>query len=61
MIVKVVLEPSTFTEEKFDLYKTYQAKIHNDLRESSSGFTRFLVDSPLEVHPFLFICSYGTD
>ena len=51
---KVTLEPSSFTEEKFELYKKYQAKIHNDHRESPSGFKRFLVDSPLEVCILIF-------
>ena len=47
--LKVTLEPSTYTDEKFELYVKYQADIHNDHRESESGFTSFLVDSPLEV------------
>ncbi|TFK76012.1 hypothetical protein BDN72DRAFT_831455 [Pluteus cervinus] len=48
---EVTLEPSTFTEEKFTLYKKYQSTIHNDHKNSSAGFKRFLVESPLKDEP----------
>ncbi|KAJ7904373.1 arginine-tRNA-protein transferase, partial [Mycena olivaceomarginata] len=42
-----ILEPSSYSPEKFELYCKYQRDIHNDLKNTSSGFKRFLVDSPL--------------
>ncbi|CAH6721984.1 arginyl-tRNA--protein transferase 1 [[Candida] jaroonii] len=44
---KTQFQPSTFTEEKYELYKKYQVKVHNDLPEdvSESQFKRFLCDS----------------
>jgi len=49
---EVTLEPSTFTDEKFELYMGYQHDIHKEEREkTTSGFRRFLVDSPLEEEP----------
>lgn len=41
--------PSVFTQEKFDLYKKYQMIVHKDSSDeiTESGFTRFLVTSPL--------------
>ncbi|KLO19826.1 hypothetical protein SCHPADRAFT_898398 [Schizopora paradoxa] len=54
---EVTLEPASYTDEKFELYVKYQADVHNDHRESESGFTRFLVDSPLEPSPI----PYTTD
>ncbi|KAI9245794.1 arginine-tRNA-protein transferase [Helicostylum pulchrum] len=48
--LKIELEPSSFTEEKFDLYCKYQVSVHRDAEDdlSESGFKRFLVDSPLK-------------
>ncbi|KZW04451.1 hypothetical protein EXIGLDRAFT_828319 [Exidia glandulosa HHB12029] len=43
----VALEPSTYTDEKFELYCQYQKTVHNDERESRSSFEGFLVESPL--------------
>jgi arginyl-tRNA---protein transferase len=42
-------EKSSFSPEKFDLYKRYQIEIHKDAPSSVTevGFRRFLVDSPL--------------
>ncbi|SAM05969.1 hypothetical protein [Absidia glauca] len=47
---KVVLEPSSFTKEKYELYRKYQQEIHHDepSEVSAEGFRRFLVDSPLD-------------
>lgn len=47
---ETTLEPASSTEEKFQLYKRYQMKIHGDPEKkvSRSGFQRFLCDSPLE-------------
>ncbi|KAK0206531.1 arginine-tRNA-protein transferase [Desarmillaria ectypa] len=44
---EVILEPSSSSEEKFALYDKYQSDIHNDFDNSSMGFKRFLVSSPL--------------
>ncbi|CAO3667288.1 unnamed protein product [Rhizopus stolonifer] len=48
--LKIELEPSSFTKEKYELYKKYQIFVHHDEEEdvSSKGFCRFLVDSPLK-------------
>ncbi|CDO68698.1 hypothetical protein BN946_scf184652.g25 [Trametes cinnabarina] len=43
----VTLEPSSFTEEKFALYKSYQKEIHHEDDKAPSSFKRFLVQSPL--------------
>ncbi|KAI0677431.1 arginine-tRNA-protein transferase [Trametes maxima] len=44
---EVTLEPSSFTPEKFDLYKSYQKEIHHEDNISPAGFKRFLVRTPL--------------
>ena len=46
---EVTLEPDTFTEEKFCLYKEYQINVHHDKPEElkPTGFKRFLCGSPL--------------
>jgi len=43
---ETTLEPSSFTEEKYALFKQYQRSVHSD-DSTPSGFKRFLVDSPL--------------
>ncbi|KAI0774383.1 arginine-tRNA-protein transferase [Fomes fomentarius] len=48
---EVTLEPSSYTAEKFALYCSYQQQIHNDEDKSSSGFKRFLVETPLLPQP----------
>lgn len=41
---------SDFTDEKFELYKAYQHDIHKEkLEKCSTGFRRFLVETPLLV------------
>eukprot|EP01031_Cornospumella_fuschlensis_P037606 gene37606-45683_t len=47
--ISIEMEPSSFTEEKFALYKKYQVAVHNDKPDevTPEGFTRFLVTSPL--------------
>lgn len=47
--LQTILEPSSYTPEKFALYNKYQQDIHHDTRNSSSGFRNFLVDTPLIV------------
>eukprot|EP01032_Pedospumella_encystans_P011353 gene11353-13204_t len=46
----VDLEPSSFSAEKFELYKRYQTDVHHDKPDevTEQGFRRFLVDSPLK-------------
>src|SRR4051794_12252733 len=41
---EVTLEPDTYTEEKFLLYKDYQINVHHDSPDevSGDGFKRFL-------------------
>lgn len=45
---QMTLEPSSYTEEKYELFKKYQAEIHND-SSTPGGFERFLITSPLHV------------
>jgi arginine-tRNA-protein transferase len=42
-------EKASFSDEKFQLYKSYQVTIHHDKEEevTEKGFTRFLITSPL--------------
>ncbi|KAI9056577.1 hypothetical protein FKP32DRAFT_1599303 [Trametes sanguinea] len=48
---EVTLEPSSFTEEKFALYKSYQKEIHHEDDKAPSSFKRFLVQTPLIPQP----------
>ncbi|KAG8914626.1 Arginyl-tRNA--protein transferase 1 [Tulasnella sp. 408] len=45
---EVTLEPSSFTEEKFQLFCAYQKAIHHDDDKSRESFKRFLCDTPLK-------------
>lgn len=47
----VTLEPSSYTDEKYELYCKYQQEIHKDKKNTQSGFKRFLVNSPLLGEP----------
>ncbi|RUS31787.1 arginine-tRNA-protein transferase [Jimgerdemannia flammicorona] len=49
ILLQIVLEPASFTEEKYKLYCKYQIEIHNDppTKLKEKGFRNFLVDSPL--------------
>lgn len=51
--MQYTLEPASFTEEKYDLYKKYQTQVHHEAEDTVSrkGFKRFLVDTPLELEP----------
>ncbi|CAG8434434.1 1986_t:CDS:10 [Ambispora gerdemannii] len=50
---RIILEKSSFTTEKFQLYKKYQVNIHKDepSRLTEYGFKGFLVNSPLIFEP----------
>ncbi|KIM90668.1 hypothetical protein PILCRDRAFT_811124 [Piloderma croceum F 1598] len=48
---ETTLERSVFTPEKYSLFERYQNEIHHDNDTTSSGFKRFLVESPLEYEP----------
>ncbi|RHZ50559.1 hypothetical protein Glove_495g22 [Diversispora epigaea] len=47
---KIVLEPSSFSHEKYQVYRKYQIEIHKDDEDelTENGFRRFLVKSPLK-------------
>ncbi|CAG8657820.1 7243_t:CDS:2, partial [Paraglomus occultum] len=49
---KVVMEPSSVTDEKFNLFKKYQTIIHQEppSKVSARGYERFLVESPLKAN-----------
>ncbi|OJA17018.1 hypothetical protein AZE42_00552 [Rhizopogon vesiculosus] len=51
---EVTLEPSTYSEEKYALYVTYQTQIHHDEDNTPDGFRRFLVKSPLINEPIRY-------
>ncbi|KAF9498470.1 hypothetical protein BDN71DRAFT_1443310 [Pleurotus eryngii] len=51
---ETVLEPSSYTDEKFELFKKYQADIHHDFKSSQSGFRRFLCETPLRTSPISY-------
>ena len=45
---EVVIERAVFTQEKFDVYKLYQSKVHDkDESSDKGGFERFLCQVPL--------------
>ncbi|KAJ3758513.1 arginine-tRNA-protein transferase [Lentinula raphanica] len=44
---EMTLEPSSYTEEKYELFEKYQTQIHHDA-STRSGFRRFLVTTPLQ-------------
>jgi len=45
---EVTLEPSSFTDEKFGLYQSYQRNIHCEEDKLPSSFRGFLVETPLQ-------------
>ncbi|CAG8548936.1 15742_t:CDS:10 [Funneliformis caledonium] len=47
--LRIVFEKSSFSKEKYELYRKYQIKVHNDepYEVTEGGFKRFLVNSPL--------------
>jgi arginyl-tRNA--protein-N-Asp/Glu arginylyltransferase len=47
--LQIVLEPASYTPQKFALFNEYQREIHHDVGSSPSSFKQFLVDSPLQV------------
>ncbi|KLO19830.1 hypothetical protein SCHPADRAFT_898403 [Schizopora paradoxa] len=48
---EVTIEPSSMSDEKFELYSKYQADVHRDFDQTKSKFQAFLVNSPLEYSP----------
>ncbi|BGP12345.1 hypothetical protein JCM10213_006524 [Rhodosporidiobolus nylandii] len=48
-----ILEPASFSQEKYELYRRYQMEVHgdSDSKVTPKGFRRFLVDTPLELEP----------
>lgn len=51
---EIVLEPASFTDEKYGLFVKYQHDVHHDFDNTPGGFERFLVTTPLqtEVIPY---------
>lgn len=45
----VTMEPCTYTDEKFEVFKKYQMQVHLEKEEeiTKKGFSRFLCNSPL--------------
>ncbi|KAI0352829.1 hypothetical protein OH77DRAFT_1427947 [Trametes cingulata] len=48
---EVTLEPASYTEEKFNLYVSYQKEIHHEGDKAPSSFKGFLVQTPLVPQP----------
>ncbi|KAJ7638701.1 arginine-tRNA-protein transferase [Roridomyces roridus] len=48
---ETILEPSSYSLEKFELYTKYQKEIHKDVETKPGQFKGFLVDSPLTTDP----------
>lgn len=44
----IALEPSAFTDEKFQLYTRYQLDVHHEEKDDPNKFKRFLCSSPLK-------------
>ncbi|GAA5922830.1 arginyltransferase [Sporobolomyces koalae] len=58
-----VVEPASYTDEKYALFKRYQMEVHSEpeSKVSVKGFKRFLVDTPLDLEPTsLNGVSYGS-
>ncbi|KAH7343727.1 arginine-tRNA-protein transferase [Rhizoctonia solani] len=49
--LEVTLEPSSYTDEKYQLYLKYQVSIHEDTGNTPNGFERFLVTSAISQEP----------
>jgi len=54
-VFEVTLEPSSYTDEKFALYQSYEAKIHKKVNKRSENFKSFLVETPLEMEPIPYL------
>ncbi|KAJ4481419.1 arginine-tRNA-protein transferase [Lentinula edodes] len=50
---EMTLEPSSYTDEKYELFKKYQTEIHYD-STSPEGFRNFLVATPLHQEPIQY-------
>ncbi|GAA5898234.1 hypothetical protein JCM8208_000190 [Rhodotorula glutinis] len=48
-----IVEPASFTDEKYALFKRYQMEVHGEpaSKVSAKGFRRFLCDTPLDIEP----------
>ncbi|KAF8607924.1 hypothetical protein BDV93DRAFT_519911 [Ceratobasidium sp. AG-I] len=51
---EVTLEPSSYTDEKFQLYCEYQESVHADSGNTSDAFSRFLVESAIRLEPIVY-------
>lgn len=52
-----MLEPASYTEEKYELFRKYQIHIHKEepSKVTPRSFERFLVDSPMKVSRLHFL------
>ncbi|GAA5837085.1 hypothetical protein JCM9279_005581 [Rhodotorula babjevae] len=48
-----IVEPASFSDEKYALFKRYQMEVHGEpaSKVSAKGFRRFLCDTPLDIEP----------
>ncbi|KAH9076977.1 arginine-tRNA-protein transferase [Lactarius deliciosus] len=49
-VFEVTLEPSSYSDEKFALFQSYEKHIHKKPGKISGDFKRFLVDTPLQLY-----------
>jgi len=59
-IFEVTLEPSSYSDEKFALYQSYEEHIHKKPEKQNGGFKRFLVESPLQREPIPYSSTPST-
>ncbi|CAE7113087.1 unnamed protein product [Rhizoctonia solani] len=52
--LEVTLEPSSYTDEKYQLYLKYQQSIHEDTGNTPGGFEGFLVTSAIRHEPIAY-------
>ncbi|QRV87397.1 arginyl-tRNA-protein transferase [Ceratobasidium sp. AG-Ba] len=51
---EVTLEPSSFTDEKYQLYCQYQQSVHADTGNTPGQFDGFLVESAIRLEPITY-------
>ncbi|ORZ02714.1 arginine-tRNA-protein transferase [Syncephalastrum racemosum] len=53
--LQIILEPASYADDKFKLFRKYQVEIHQDppSKPTPESFKRFLVDSPLETEELI--------
>jgi len=50
-VFEVTLEPSSYSDEKFALFQSYEENIHKKPEKGRENFEGFLVETPLQMEP----------